>query len=105
MNEALDGNNQGVAHLVVPGAGTAGVGALVPGVDVDQHTVAVPSKVSRALAVASPAVAGESDVLTGEAAAGEGGHVAVERRRRGKSGDCESSNCGEAGELEHPVGE
>ena len=71
------GNRNGHVYLVVPSASTAGVGALVAGVDVDQHTVAVPSKIGRAFAVASSAVAGERDILAGEATASKGRHVAV----------------------------
>lgn len=81
MSNALCDRNWGIANLVVPGAGPAGVGALVAGVDVYQYAVAVPGEVGRALAVTASAVAGERDALAGEAAASEGGRITVEWRR------------------------
>ena len=55
------------ADLILPGAGAVGIRALVSGEDVDQDA-GIPVVINGALAITSTAVAGEGDILAGQAA-------------------------------------
>lgn len=85
---AADQSCTAVTHGIVPGASTAGVGALEAGPYVNQDTI-VPIGVPWTFTVAPTTVAGKSHTLSGEGEIPFREWVVGRRGRGGKCGKCD----------------